>query len=177
MDGRTRPHNGVGSLGAKMTRLKRYFSSERLWALSAVTGLALLGYIYAFRVAYAYNERCMSEGQAEGDPFFYGLFFFPLLMPIALMMRGKGGLMAISMLAIGIGVLELPLDIMKPDIATGCFGVWGDHEDQTGSFQAWAIFILIGTTLVYGVVIIDWLAFALLSLLRPVLKRRQRREP
>lgn len=137
---------------------KRYCVAERWGAISGLTIVALFAYIYAYRCVYAYNERCLlSQGQTEGDPRVAGVFFFPLLIPIALAIRTRLWLRLVSVLSVVVAIAELPAILNEPDIATGCFGMGGDHDDQEASLQGWALLALFCAAIAYSGIALGWL--------------------
>jgi len=127
-----------------MLIVRRYCSAERWGAFFGLAVVALFAWIYFYKSVYAYNERCsLTEGQTEGDPRLAGAFFFPLLMPIALVTRTKFWLRIVCVISISFAAIELPALLSPPDIATGCFGMGGDHDDQQRSRETWTLLTLL----------------------------------
>jgi hypothetical protein len=68
-------------------------------------------------------------------------------------------------------IVELPAIIGVPDIATGCFGMGGDHDDQTKSLQDWEFVAFFGAAIAYVGIALGWLGVAFKTVLRALFPR------
>jgi len=163
------PSSVVQSL---MLIVRRYCSAERWAAIVGLTVVALFAWIYFYRCVYAYNERCfLTQGQTEGDPRLAGAFFFPLLIPIALATRTKFWLRVVCVFSILFAAIEFPAIVNPPDIATGCFGMGGDHDDQQSSRDGWALLTLLISAIAYGGITLGWLGIIFKTILSKLFPR------